>query len=210
MKAPQERDKYLNEVDQRLNEEFSDVICEVRGCLERFFTSLLSGKQRLSDLALADELEPLITSHEDLPSNLWHMQPRPALFEDVSRLLGGGKETIMGDKYEIHGQAAGVGRNVKIHTVNFNQIWNESGSSLNLAKLADDLARLRDAMAKESTSAEQFAAVGNVASAEVEARKEQGPTTLEYLSKAGRWALDVATKIGVPVAIEALKKAVGQ
>lgn len=36
-----------------------------------------------------------------------------------------------------------------------------------------------------------------------------GPQAFEYLAKAGKWALDVATKIGTPVAIAALQKALG-
>jgi hypothetical protein len=32
---------------------------------------------------------------------------------------------------------------------------------------------------------------------------------IEYLAKAGKWALEAATKIGVSVATEALKKSLG-
>ena len=207
--APQKRKKYLNAVDNRLDTEYSSLLFNVRETLQRLIADFSDCAERSMEIDVEDDLKPLKTSYAELRSNLLYMQPRPALFEDASRLSGGGKEWFMGDKYEFHGQAAGVGRNVNIQNVNFNQIWDQSRSSLNLGKLADDLARLREAMAKESTSAEQFVAVGNVASAEVEARNEHGPTALEYLSKAGKWALDVATKIGVPVAIEALKKTVG-
>ncbi len=47
-----------------------------------------------------------------------------------------------------------------------------------------------------------------IASAESCAKKGDGPGALEYLSKAGKWALGIAEKIGVPVATEALKVAV--
>jgi len=50
---------------------------------------------------------------------------------------------------------------------------------------------------------------GAVASAESCAKKGDGSGALEYLSKAGKWAIDVATTIGVPVATEALKKVIG-
>ena len=45
--------------------------------------------------------------------------------------------------------------------------------------------------------------------AEVAAKNGDGPKALEHLQNAGQWALDVALKIGVPVAIAALKTALG-
>lgn len=208
--APQKKNKYLNTLDNRLETEYSNLISDLRENLQRFFLNFQTDtKLRFTEINVEKELDPLRTGYEKERSNLRYMQPRSAIFEDASRLLGSGKETVMGDKYEIHGPAVGVGRNVNIQTVNFNQLWDQSRSSLDLGKLANDLARLREAMAKESTGAEEYAAVGNVASAEVAAKKENGPSTLEYLFKAGKWALDVAIKIGVPVAIEALKKTVG-
>ncbi len=38
---------------------------------------------------------------------------------------------------------------------------------------------------------------------------EMAPLVLQHLKNAGKWALDVATKIGVSVASEALKKSLG-
>jgi hypothetical protein len=46
-----------------------------------------------------------------------------------------------------------------------------------------------------------------VGDAEQAAEDGDGQTALEYLKKAGKWALDVAKEIGVSVASEALKTA---
>ena len=48
-----------------------------------------------------------------------------------------------------------------------------------------------------------------VASAEIEAQKGDGPQTLSALAKAGKWALNVAEKIGIGVASAAIKTACG-
>jgi hypothetical protein len=210
LKSPQKKVKYLNAIDNRLDSECANLISDARETLQHFFARLQSDSEGLPKyISVEYLLDPLRADYAELRSDLGDMEPRPTIYEAASKLLGIGKETVMGDKYEFHGQAAGVGRNVNIQTVNFNQLWDQSNSSLDLGKLADDLVRLREAMVKEGASAEQVAAVGNVASAEIEARNKRGPSALEYLSKAGKWALDVATGIGVPVAIEALKKSLG-
>jgi hypothetical protein len=91
----------------------------------------------------------------------------------------------------------------------FQQIWSQSKGELDLRTLATELAQLHTAMRESATSAEHDAAIGEVAVAEVAATEGNGPTTLEHLKKAGRWALDVATEIGVSVAGAALKTSLG-
>ena len=51
--------------------------------------------------------------------------------------------------------------------------------------------------------------MGAVASAVVVAKHGQGSKALEYLSKTGKWVLDVATKIGTTVAAAAIKESLG-
>jgi hypothetical protein len=70
------------------------------------------------------------------------------------------------------------------------------------------LVRLRNAMKGEATGArEQDKAIGVVADAEEAAARNDGPAALQCLKSAGEWTLGVAEKIGVGVAIEALKRA---
>jgi hypothetical protein len=117
------------------------------------------------------------------------------------------QEVIMGDKYEIHGQAGGVGPQAHVHHVNFVQLWDQTSQSINLSQLAPELTSLREAMLARATTPEHYAAIGAIASAEIEAKSGSGPRVLEHLSKAGKWALDFARELGVQVAAEALIKA---
>ncbi len=115
----------------------------------------------------------------------------------------------MGDNYNIRGQVGAIGPGAHTHDINFNQIWNENKSDIDLPALAVELSKLRQKLKDEATEAEHYSSMGAIASAESCAKKGDGPGALEYLSKAGKWALDIANKIGVPVATEALKKAIG-
>jgi hypothetical protein len=113
------------------------------------------------------------------------------------------------DSYNISGgQIGAVGPNAHAHDMTFNQIWNQSGESIDLESLASQLETLRAALRKEASEPEHDVALGAVAAAQSAAKKKDGPKTLEYLATAGKWTLDIATKIGVPIAIEALKRAI--
>ena len=112
----------------------------------------------------------------------------------------------MGDKYEA-GQAGVIGPNSQAHDMTFQQIWNQTRDGSDLDSLASDLASLRSAMRSESETAEHDVALGEVAKAESAASSGDGPTTLKHLRNAGQWALDVATKIGIATAVNAIKQA---
>ncbi len=66
------------------------------------------------------------------------------------------------------------------------------------------------AMKQKSDGAlEQDSALGQIASAEAAAKEGEGPTMLQHLASAGQWALPVAEEIGVGLAVEAIKRAMG-
>lgn len=109
-----------------------------------------------------------------------------------------------GDTYNV-GQGVGVGRNVKMNNTTVNQVQGQ-GAQLDLPSLAGELEKLRAALKKEATAPEHDVAVGAVAAAEAQAKKGEEKTTLDHLSGAGQWALEVAIRIGVPTAVEAIKK----
>jgi hypothetical protein len=117
-------------------------------------------------------------------------------------------EFHMGDKYTA-GQVGAQGPKAHAHDLTFNQIWMQVDDKINLSELAEELAELRLKLKKDAIEPEHDISIGAIASAESSAKKGNGPETLEFLSKAGTWALDVAIKIGVPVATEALKTASG-
>jgi hypothetical protein len=116
-------------------------------------------------------------------------------------------EVIMGDQYNVSGQTGAVGRKAHAHGMTFSQVWNQS--NIDLARLAEELGRLRLAMEREATEPSHKLASGAVAAAEQSAKENNGPKVLEYLKTAGRWALTVAEKIGTDLAKEALKKTMG-
>jgi len=118
-------------------------------------------------------------------------------------------EVVMGDQYNVSGQAGAIGPAAHAHDMTFQQIWNQMGSQTDLAALAGELAMLRAAMEKEANQPFEKFAVGAVAAAEESARQKDGPKVIEYLKSAGKWAFSIAEKIGVGLAKDALKASLG-
>ncbi len=116
---------------------------------------------------------------------------------------------IMGDQYNVSGQTGAVGPQAHAHDINFNQVWNQLQNKVDLPRLADELVKLREEMKRDAIEPEQKFAVGSVEAAEQSARQNNGPKTIEYLKIAGKWALGIAEKIGLDLAKEALKGAIG-
>lgn len=121
-------------------------------------------------------------------------------------------EVFMGPKYEVK-QAGVVGESNTVTGNTFQQVWSEAKGDIDIGKLAEELAQLRVALKAEPTPAQdegdQDVAVGAVKLAENEARKGDGPAALAALKHAGKWALSVAEKIGLEVAIAAIKSGLG-
>jgi Pentapeptide repeats (8 copies) len=112
--------------------------------------------------------------------------------------------TMSRDTYNIPGQAGAVGPGAQARNNTFQQVQ----AGIDLPKLAEELGRLRNAMKGEATGTrEQDKAIGTVADAEEAATRGDGPAALQYLKSAGEWTFGIAEKIGVGVAVEALKRA---
>lgn len=75
--------------------------------------------------------------------------------------------------------------------------------------LAEQLTKLREALKKEPETEAKDIAIGKITEAKLAADNEDIPSVLRHLKGAGQIALDVAQKIGVSIAIEFLKKAIG-
>jgi hypothetical protein len=102
------------------------------------------------------------------------------------------------------GQIGAVGPDAHVHDNTFQQIQ----GGLDLPRLAEELARLRTVMEDQAAGKpEQDKALDAIVAAEKAAIQGDGLAVLKHLKRAGRWALDVAEKIGVAVAVEALKRA---
>ena len=118
------------------------------------------------------------------------------------------KEVTMGDKYEA-GQVGAQGPNSHANDIAFNQIWQQNQGTLDLPSLTSELVKLRESMQQEASTAEHYSELGAIANAEIESEKGDGPKALEALSKAGKWSLGIAEKIGVGVASAAIKTTLG-
>ena len=113
--------------------------------------------------------------------------------------------TMNRDTYSNHGQAGAVGSNAHAHDMTFQQVQNQG--AIDLPRLTEELARLRAAMKQETEGKpEQDEAIGEVAKAEKAAGQGDDRTALRHLKAAGAWTLGVAEKIGVPLAVEAIKR----
>ncbi len=117
-------------------------------------------------------------------------------------------EINMGDVYKA-GQVAAMGPDANAYDIEFHQIWNQVEGCINLTPLAKELSTLRLAMREGATEPEQDIAVSEIARAEQAAKSGNGAKALGHLRSAGKWALDVATKIGTSLAVEAIKKSMG-
>lgn len=89
------------------------------------------------------------------------------------------------------------------------RVWNSSASNIDLAALTKDLSKLRFAMRDEASEAEHDIVIGEIALAEKAATEGNSSIALKHLEAAGTWALDVAKKIGVGVAVTALEASLG-
>jgi hypothetical protein len=113
-----------------------------------------------------------------------------------------------GDTYNV-GQAGAVGPHSQADHVYMSQGSTPSYDELDLEKLCQELEILRLELKKQAKTSEHDIAIGAIASAEIEVKRGDRSKAKEYLKQAGMWAFDVATKIGVGVAIAALKYALG-
>lgn len=109
------------------------------------------------------------------------------------------------DTYNIPGQAGAVGPGARARDNTFQQVQ----GGIDLLTLAKELDQLWAAMKREPEGPpEQDEAIGAVAAAEKAARHGDSLAIPQHLKTAGSWALAIAEKIGVPLAVEALKKAI--
>ena len=118
-------------------------------------------------------------------------------------------DIIVGDKYEIHGQAAGVGRHAVAEGNTFQQVFAEAASRFDLPALANELGTLREALQVEASETDHYLALAEVSEAEKAARADDGPQAMQRLKAAGEWAFEVATKIGTSLAAKAIQASLG-
>ncbi|VTU22424.1 hypothetical protein SRS16CHR_03048 [Variovorax sp. SRS16] len=75
--------------------------------------------------------------------------------------------------------------------------------------LLNELEMLRATLSKMACTPEHEVAVGQVALAQDAAKEGNWKSAVDYLRKSGSWVADVATKIGVSVVADMIKKTTG-
>jgi hypothetical protein len=92
-----------------------------------------------------------------------------------------------------------------------NVTLNLSGNTteIDTAQLAAELAQLRKVLKERAETGDHDIAIAEVAKAEQAANTNNLPQTMEHLKAAGKWVFDIASQISIPVAIAALRKALG-
>jgi hypothetical protein len=115
---------------------------------------------------------------------------------------------VGGDSYTT-GQAGVVGPHSRAENLTFYQIWQQTSGDLDIAKLAEELKVLRGRLRQEADSPQQDETVAEVSKAQRAAAAGDGPSVMQHLQKAGRWALDAASAIGTTLAAAAIKAAMG-
>lgn len=123
---------------------------------------------------------------------------------DVNKFSLNNEVIIMGDKY-LTGQAGTVGPNGHAHDIRFFQNWEKNMKDFDLNVLASELNTLRTKLKQNAETQDQDIAIGEIASAEIASKKEDWPKVIGHLAKAGKWAFETATNIGVRIAAEAIK-----
>jgi len=139
---------------------------------------------------------------KDIEKHFALVTKHPQIIYDIGNMY-------IGDAYNINGPTGAVGPQASAYDINFNQLWGEVSSEIDLPKLAEDLLQLRQELKEKAKEDEHYRAIAEVEEAEIAAKEGKGPKALEHLKNAGKWTFSVAEKIGTSLATAALKTALG-
>lgn len=113
-------------------------------------------------------------------------------------------------EYNVSGSQVGaVGAGAHVHDVTFQQHVQSSVTGIDAGVLADQLESLLAELARRATERDHYAALVAVSDAAADAREGRTPEAVSRLSALGRWAADIASSIGLSVAVDAIKRATG-
>jgi hypothetical protein len=127
----------------------------------------------------------------------------------VSVTVEGGITNVKNEFNIDRSQIGAVGPSAYVHDLHLEQNTAPTLSTGDLHALAEQLSNLREELSKRACGSDHDSAILAVTEAESAANKGDISSVMGHLAKAGNWAFDVATKIGVSVAAEAIKTAIG-
>ncbi len=162
----------------------------------------LAGKDReLADLALAVSDAILPGRRDAILDALQKADPK---LRDRIEALYGRKGDIVNNFNMEGAQGVQINQNTQGPVTQTNVIDN-----LDLTTLGDQLAELQKAVAAQPDDTNKAQAQKDIAAAKQAASEGNRSKVLEALKSSGQWLLGVAKEIGVPVAIAAIKIAIG-
>lgn len=200
-----EWDKYIPYIRDRFREEYLNLYKKYHGGLMHLAKQFNNSETELrviDSLQAHHDARPFLKQRVALEKKIHEICPKGETLRKLQDSLPKQEVKIMGDVFNNIQDSTIISKsNVDGWTQNKNQI--------DLSQLAKELAELRAAMRRKADSSEQDMAVGKIASAEEAAKMNNGPSVLQHLKDAGKWALDVAKEIGAKLTVEVLKDTLG-
>jgi ABC-type metal ion transport system substrate-binding protein len=117
-----------------------------------------------------------------------------------------GEIVMTGDLYKANGPVAQQGQNNLNNGTITQNVTQDGATAQDIANL---LAVLHSAMARQAVEPEQVASAQEIKQAKSAAEAGDIKTTISHLKAAGEWSMKVAEKIGIGLAIAGLKTAAG-
>ncbi len=212
-------DKLVNEAHEHLQLYFNKAtrrICRFMRSEEWFFEP-----EKIGD-DVRRSIDSIIPGHaEGLVQILERLQIRPQVskkIQDVFQIfiteanmgnifIGNSNVTqnTTNNQYNVSGGTVISGNTVAGNI----EVHNENKSELDYKKLAEELRALRNEMQNSSANGEHTREIEDIELAQQAAETNSKTDVQNALKNAGMWALTVAEKIGTPLAIAALKNAIG-
>ncbi len=160
---------------------------------------------RLDDLK---EALRIVGASRNLIVGIRHAIERTGVDIDKLYEIQGGNTYVTNNSYNVSGGNVGaMGENA--NASNFSQTSAQVADTLDLAALVPELQRLQEALKHEAVDGEHYVSLAAVAKAREAAEAGDTNAAVGNLVKAGGWALSVAEKIGVGLAVLAIKGGIG-
>jgi hypothetical protein len=112
---------------------------------------------------------------------------------------------VMGDQYNISGQAAAVGPGATAEGNTFNQI----NQDIDIQVLANELEQLSQHLAADAGDPEKEEDIATIVLAKKAAQRGDTVKALELLSSVGKWVIDATTQVGTSLVAAIFQKQMG-
>jgi hypothetical protein len=126
---------------------------------------------------------------------------------EKTTIINRGVLKLAGDRYSAN-QAGAMGPHAQATNNTFIQTA-KGDIGVRMKELLPELAKLRAEMRKEASEPEHDIAVAEIAKAESAATKGDAQGLIAHLKAAGKWAGEIAGKVGTAVAEKAIESAMG-